>query len=188
MAARAHRSTEELREIIMDMELEQEDFSLNETAYDVRWILERKNTELTEEAVRFDRTISMEVDEDVPRIMIGDPTRIGGMIERVVMRCLDYSGDDPISIHISSQKETYSVRLIISIRDKDARLSDEEVAAIGNVMGSADRIAITDEVQLYDSFAIMGFVVRAMNGRTELNSLPDGGIDFTIAIPQLVGE
>ena len=184
---RFYRTNEEIREIVIDMELEQEDFSLNETAYDIRWILERKNNELMKEAARHNRSITMKVDDDVPRIMIGDPARIGGIIERAVGRCLEFSGKEPVEIQISTKKETYSVNLQIKIIDAGFTIPEEELKKIGNVMGTADRIAVTDEVELYDSFAIMGFVVRAMNGRMGLSSEPEGGVTFTITIPQLVG-
>lgn len=185
MADNMLRHASELDDTIDYMEIENDDFELRETTYDVRWVINRKVNELLPLAEEKGLGIDCQIDDGVPRLLVGDPTRIAGVIGKCIENSIHYTDERDIRLRLRTEKEGYATTLVIQIVDDGVGIEPKQRRVIEdyiNSRGSSD--SWNEEFEL-EGFAAIGYAVNAMSGKLAIESEQGKGTTFTIAIPQL---
>ena len=188
MADNMLRHASELDDTIDYMEIENDDFVLRETTYDVRWVVNRKISELEPLAEEKGLTIECEVDDSVPRLLVGDPTRIAGVIGKCIENSIIHTDENGVRLRLWTEKEGYAAMLGIRIEDEGGGIEPEPLKVIEDYINSRGKSDSWNEAFELAGFATIGYAIRAMSGSIKIESEPGKGTTFIFRIPQLAGE
>jgi len=128
----------------------------------------------------------LEVDENLPSVLIGDEIRIKQVLNNILSNAFKYTerGEVIISFTFESKEHEEATTLIITVSDTGYGMTEEEVAAIyeeytrfhidptRSIAGTGLGMSITQNL------------VRMMNGEIKIDSKLGTGTVLTIRIPQ----
>ncbi|MCM1289018.1 MAG: PocR ligand-binding domain-containing protein [Clostridium sp.] len=133
---------------------------LNETEYSMdnllRFVCGNVEALLEDKAI----VIIRQVDDDVPRSLLGDEGRIGQVISKLLMSAVKYTDEGVIDIHVSSKKVGYATYITITIADDGAEITP-------------------------DDLSMVSFLVKQMSGDIEVECNKGEGTKFLLGLPQL---
>ncbi len=164
------------------------DFTLRETVYNIRSVIEMKLKEHMAQADTMHNEMSLEVSENVPEKLMGDPARIGSTIGKLIENSNRYTQESWIRVSIDVKKNSYATDLIIRVADGGVGIEPEQAQYIRSYMTSRGFSEVRDEEFEMLGFSLIGYHVNAMSGRIELVSELGKGTEFIITIPQLAPE
>lgn len=158
---------------------------LSENNYRIRTLLEEIVENVTSHYGDNDKDIEIQIGEEVPEFMLGDAGRIGQVLSKLLFNCISSAKGGKIIIRAVSRKVSYSVMLSISIEDFSMQLPQEQVEKIQEYIkkGNVQEMEWDGRPEL--ELSIVSFLTRHMSGSFEIKEKPDGGIVFTISLPQL---
>ena len=185
MAENMRRHVSSLDDTIDYMEIESDDFTLDETLYDIRWVTAMKINELRNTAVEHQDELSYLIDDGVPRQLVGDPARIGGIIGKCIENSVKYTSGNKIHVAIRTEKQGYGTMLEIKVSDKGVGMDPEARAKIESYMRSRGESTNREEEYEMLGFASIGYAVNAMSGSIDIRSKLGYGTEFIFTIPQL---
>ncbi len=162
---------------------------LLETEYSVR--------ELLEQTVESTRAISgvkeLQVDiaiaDTVPDYLLGDSGRIGQIVSKLLQNILYLTEDKQIDIRVSGYPASYATMLVLRIGNSGCRISEERFHDIEEYLrNSEQRLAGADENSGF-GMSMVYLLIRQMSGKLILEKADNGGVVFTVNVPQLeIGE
>ncbi len=142
-----------------------------------------------QEAIKKDLYIHIICDEDLPRLLYGDPKLIGQVISNIVSNAIKYTQEGGVTLDMTfdmTDKDT--IDLIIDISDTGMGISEEDLPFLfdsfhrvneiqnATVQGTGLGLSITKELCLL------------MKGDVNVRSTPGEGTRFTVIIPQEVSD
>ncbi len=160
-------------------------FEINESVYDIRRIAELKLSEFISRAEEKNNGLSFIVEESVPRLLMGDATRISTIIGKLIENSIRYTENSTVQLRISAKNVSYSTILIISVADGGVGIEPKQAEYIKNYMSSRGFSDTRDEEFEMLGFSLIGYCVNAMSGTIDLRSSPGAGTEFVIRLPQL---
>ena len=163
-------------------------FELNETVYDIRRIAELKLGEFIPRAEERNDTLTLSIEESVPKLLMGDSGRVGTIIGKLIENSIRYTENSTVQLHISAQEVSYSMILVIDVTDGGVGIEEKQAEYIKNYMSSRGFSDTRDEEFEMLGFSLIGYCVNAMSGTIELQSTLGEGTRFIISIPQLKVE
>ncbi|HAV00521.1 MAG TPA: hypothetical protein DCW47_04940 [Lachnospiraceae bacterium] len=163
-------------------------FELNESVYDIRRIAELKLSEFIKRAEERNDSLSFNVDQSVPKLLMGDSGRIGTIIGKLIENSIRYTENAQVHLHISSEEISYSTILVIDVTDGGVGIEEKQAEYIRNYMSSRGFSDTRDEEFEMLGFSLIGYCVNAMSGTIDLQSVLGKGTRFVIKLPQLKVE
>ena len=187
MADNMFRRFSELGDAIDYMDVKDENFSLHENIYDIRWLVERKISEQSAQCEKKKVRLTCHIDDDVPRLLTGDPSRIGSLIGKCLENSIRFSEEGNVRLEVRSRKEGYATMLEIRVSDEGVGIKEDEIRRIIHYIRSRGSSDTFDEEFEALGFATIGYAVNAMSGEVRIESELGKGSTFIITIPQVEG-
>ncbi len=137
-----------------------------------------------EKAEKIDVKLEYEIDPDVGEIMMGDPVRIGQILNNLVNNALKFTEDGFVKIHARNIPNPDSVPITyFSVEDSGIGIAKDKQAAVFESFSQADQ----STTRLYGGtglgLSICQSLVESMKGKIGLESQEGKGSRFWFAIP-----
>lgn len=159
---------------------------LKETVYSPRELLmltagNIKNT-VKEKAL----SLNIKIDDTVPQHLLGDPGKIGQILNKIIMGAIAYSESPAITMKALCRKESYSSIMDIEIIINGAKIPREVTDSLNDHFTgrSADDVIVRNAGS-YLSPPLTAVLAKQMSGRLEAENDENGGCEFKLSIPQL---
>ena len=163
-------------------------FELHESIYDIRRIVDLRVTEVSLAAKEKNITFVIDIDEDVPTYLVGDPERVAQLFEVLISNAMEHLEDGEIGITISSEKKEYARMIEIEISDEGEGIDPETLENMNRYLKNRSKVSFENSEFEDMGFALMGYSVAAMSGTIDVTSKLGEGSTFTIVVPQLEAE
>lgn len=161
------------------------EIELSETEYNIRKLFEFlcHSVKKTLENEKIDFQIS--IAEDVPDYLLGDEGRIGQMITKILASMTSSMEKGIIEINVSCHKCSYSVELVIEIKDHGIGMNEAELSDVMDYVENGSlRLFESSDVNKI-GFSMIVMLVRQMSGSIRVESVENEGTTFIITLPQL---
>jgi len=129
----------------------------------------------------------LEIDENVPIMLIGDELRIKQILNNLLSNAYKYTQEGMITLTISCEppkQDNPDVTIIFSIIDTGQGMSDEQVQKLGNEYSRFNMEANRRTVGTGLGMNITRNLLKMMNGEIIIDSTPGMGSTFTVRLPQ----
>jgi two-component system, sensor histidine kinase and response regulator len=154
------------------LELESIDFGLREELY-------RTLTPLHVQAQQRGLQFSLQVQPEVPDLLIGDPTRLRQVITNLVGNAVKFTREGYVAINVGGVKrEKGDCLLQIDVRDTGIGIPAEKQAAIFEAFSQADGSTTREYGGTGLGLSIASRLVEMMGGEIWLESQPGKGSTF----------
>ena len=124
------------------------------------------------------------IDEDLPRVLYGDSTRVKQVILNLLTNAAKYTDSGKIEFDVKSVKKDDVVRLIISVSDTGRGIKQESIDKLFTKFERLDEEGNTTIEGTGLGLAISKKLVELMNGNIIVQSRYGEGSKFTISINQ----
>lgn len=182
--------TLELGSIVEDkfdyIDIKNGDFKLSETVYNIRAVVEMKIKEFTDQGEISGDKLSYSISDEVPEKLVGDPSRIGSMIGKLIESSNMYNKGTWIRVEVDARKESYSTDIIIRVADGGGGIEKKRLEFMRGYLSSRGLSEVRDEEFDKSGFSLVGYHINAMSGSLQIISEPGEGTEFIITIPQLM--
>jgi len=129
----------------------------------------------------------LEVDENVPVMLVGDELRIKQILNNLLSNAYKYTKEGMISLSVSSEPndaDDANVAIIFSITDTGQGMTEEQVQILGNEYSRFNMEANRNTAGTGLGMNITRNLLQMMNGEIKIDSTPGMGTTFTVKIPQ----
>ncbi len=175
-------------DIVDYMKFSNGNVALYESSYSIRDVVETVVELEREEAQQKKITLSYEIDEEVPQILLGDGGRIGQMLAKIISNEVSvkdvFAEETAIHVAVSTKRESYAHILEIKVCDYGKLLSVEEVNALRDYFSRGILNFQDGEEANEVALSIVDLFVRQMQGRIYVENNEEG-LQFIIRLPQL---
>ena len=175
-------------DIVDYMKFSNGNVALYESRYSIRDVVETVVELEREEAQQKKITLSYDIDEKVPQMLLGDGGRIGQMLTKIIsneVSVKDIFGEEStIHVAVSTKKESYAHVLEIKICDYGKLLSKEEIITLRDYFSRGILNFQDGEEANEVELSIVDLFVRQMQGRISVEN-NENGVQFIIRLPQL---
>lgn len=129
--------------------------------------------------------IEIQEDQSLPEYMLGDPGRIGQIIHKLLVNCVNESKEGKIIIRASCQKVSYASMLVVSIEAPSMQMSQEQLTDIEEYMRNGKMRTLEKEQNMELGLSIVRLLLRQMSGKLKVTCKEMEGTVFTVILPQL---
>ena len=158
------------------IDLEEVDFSLEE-------ILQATGDLFSVRAEEKGLELFIEVAPDVPYFLIGDPLRLGQVINNLVGNAIKFTQHGEVHVRVEKvEKTAESVRLRIAIRDTGIGISPEKAKRLFQPFVQADATVTREFGGTGLGLTISKRLVELMDGQITLSSEPGQGSTFAFTV------
>ncbi len=176
-------------DIVDYMKFSDGNVALYETAYSIYDVVQAVVELEEEEAEQKKVKLSYQIEENVPKNLLGDGGRIGQMLAKLLSNAFALKEncgiETEIQILVSAKKDSYAHILEIKVCDRGKVLSKEVVKILREYFsGGILRLRDWDESSDF-SLSIVDLFVRQMHGKITVSSDKEEGTTFVIELPQL---
>ena len=128
----------------------------------------------------------LELDENLPRRMIGDELRIKQIMNNILSNAFKYSrkGTVTLSIGVEDIKDDVRVMLVIKISDTGVGMTDEQLKSLFDEFSRFEQESKEKIEGVGLGMPITYMLTTLMQGNLEVESEPGEGTTFTVSIPQ----
>ena len=163
-------------------------FELRESIYDIRRIVDLHISEATSNTAEKNINFYLNIDDDVPKYLVGDPERVAGMISILISNAIVHTKDASIKIHISSENKEYAKMIKVAVEDGGEGIDPETTEKMNKYLNNRSRVKFENSEFEDMGFAMLGYSLAAMSGTIKVTSTLGQGSTFTFVIPQLEAE
>lgn len=162
---------------------------LLETEYSIRELLEQTVVSARAISGMEEVQIDMAIADTVPEYLLGDSGRIGQIVSKLLQNILYLTEDKQINIQVSGYSASYATMLVLRIANSGYGISEERFRDIQEYLrNSEQRLSGLDENSGF-GMSMVYLLIRQMSGKLVLEKADNGGIAFTVNVPQLeIGE
>lgn len=176
-------------DIVDYMKFSDGNVALYETAYSIYDVVQAVVELEEEEALQKRMKLSFEIEDTVPKLLLGDGGRIGQVLIKLITNGIALKnvaqGDSRMCIFVSAEKDSYAQILTIKVQNCGEVLSDEELKVVREYF-SRGILRLQDKEELSEfALSIVVLFVRQMQGSITADSNETDGTTFTIKLPQL---
>ena len=128
--------------------------------------------------------LDLTIQEDVPDIVVGDPTRVKQVLFNLTNNAIKFTRSGSVTIRMSmikTMEQTASV--LIDVVDTGIGMTDEQMASLFVAFTQADRTTTRRFGGTGLGLAISKRLVELMGGGISVESKPDVGTTFRITLP-----
>ncbi|MDR0463536.1 MAG: response regulator, partial [Treponema sp.] len=192
---RIYNSADLLLGIINDIldlsKIEAGKLELNQSQYDIASLI---NDTVQLNIMRYDSKpieFRLDVNEDVPILLLGDELRIKQILNNLLSNAFKYTNEGAINFSVSyrSNNENNSdVTIIFTISDTGQGMTEEQVQKLGIEYSRFNMEANRKTEGTGLGMNITYNLLRMMNGKIKIESVPGQGSTFTVYLPQKCTE
>ncbi len=192
-AAKAYQASESLLRIlneILDLsKLEAGRVSIEKTPFDLEELVQRSADLFALEVERKGLNLSVEIDPQLPRQLLGDSLRLGQILSNLMGNAIKFThqGEICLSMELLSEHES-SAQLSISIADTGVGMTDEQLKRIFQAFNQGEDSTARRYGGTGLGLAISRALAEAMGGELSVDSHPGMGSVFTLKIALEVPE
>ncbi len=125
-----------------------------------------------------------DVNDDVPSVLIGDPFRLKQIIMNLAVNAIKFTDVGKVAIHVSNEKLTSKkAYLKFEVEDTGIGIRKEDIATI---FDEFSRLRYKNPKKTKGAglgLSIVKKLVDLLNGRIEVESVPDKGSRFIVILP-----
>lgn len=129
--------------------------------------------------------IEIQEDQSLPEYMLGDPGRIGQIIHKILVNCVNEAKEGKIIIRASCQKVSYASVLVVSIEALGVQMSKEQLKDIEEYMRNEKMSTLEKEQTMELGLSIVRLLLRQMSGKLKVTCKEKQGTEFIVTLPQL---
>ncbi len=129
--------------------------------------------------------IEIQKDQSLPEYMLGDPGRIGQIMHKLLVNCVNETKEGKIIIRAACQKVSYASMLVISIEALGMQMSKEQLKDIEEYMRNEKMSTLEKEQSMELGLSIVRLLLRQMSGKLKVTSNEKQGTEFIVTLPQL---
>ena len=168
-----------LNDILDFSKIEAEKMVVEHIDFELERVLDNVVTQIAERAAGKGLELIVDVDDDVPHNLLGDPLRIGQVLINYANNAVKFTEHGEVAIHVSlAQSQAGEVVLRFSVRDTGIGLSEEQSRQLFQSFQQAD----TSTTRKYGGtglgLAICKRLAKLMGGEVGVNSQAGVGSDF----------
>ena len=124
------------------------------------------------------------IDEDLPRVLYGDSTRVKQIILNLLTNAAKYTDEGKIELDVKSVKKDNIVRLIVSVKDTGRGIKQESIDKLFTKFERLDEEGNTTIEGTGLGLAITKKLLELMHGTIVVDSTYGKGSKFTVSIDQ----
>jgi signal transduction histidine kinase/ActR/RegA family two-component response regulator len=183
----AHESAHRLFDIINDVldfsKIEAGQVTLQPEALNLKDVLLEVKTTLATMAQTNNVEVETVVEENVPKWVVGDVTRIRQVLMNLVSNAIKFTQDGTVEINIQTLSgEEDRVRLAFAVRDTGIGIAPDQMESIFESFVQADGSVTRKFGGTGLGLAICKQLIELMNGTLDVESTPGTGSTFTFKL------
>ncbi len=184
----AHSSARSLLAIINDIldfsKIEANKLTLEHIVFRVRSLLDETLTPLQAQAAQKNLSLAVDIADDVPDRLIGDPGRIRQVLLNLVGNALKFTSVGEVRVSVTARARADArVALHLSISDTGIGMTEQEVRHVFEPFTQADSSITRRYGGTGLGLAIVQRIVDLMGGHTQVRSAPGYGSTFEVELP-----
>jgi ligand-binding sensor protein/anti-sigma regulatory factor (Ser/Thr protein kinase) len=161
------------------------DVELTETEYSVKDMISSLAGTVAEMAEEKGVELTLVIDENVPKRMLGDAGRIGAILNKLLRNSFVYAEKGKVQVSVSVEPDVYASILVISVADNGVGMSEEQERNVNEYLRGEDMQLFDSDEAVELGFSLMGFWIKRMSGVIRVESERGKGSTFTVKVPQL---
>lgn len=182
-----HRSMMHVTGIINDLldfsKIEAGKLELESIPFDLDMVIDSLTDFIIQEADRKGVELLYKIPLNVPRALIGDPTRLGQVLINLAGNAVKFCDQGEVVVSISvAQSQKDSVTLAFSIKDSGIGMDKTQVSHLFEAFRQADNSTTRRFGGTGLGLAISKYLVQAMKGEIEIQSKLDIGSEFLFTV------
>lgn len=158
---------------------------LSEENYNIRRLMQNVKTQVLAETTKENAKCVIDINDNVPQLMMGDPNRIFQITARLLQSIVDLSDDVKAEAFVSCERKTYSVILKIAVKSNKKFISKEQWDEIQEYIKSNDIFQSKIGWDTEHGLPVIGLLIHQMFGSIDLVDTENGGTEVIIKLPQL---
>lgn len=163
-------------------------FLFEEESVDLRALLESIRILVSSHEHGQDRRLIVRIDKAVPKLFLGDATRVRQVLSNFISNALRYSTDGPVIIRSEVRADTQGDRLRLEVEDFGVGIPEGE---IGNLFKDFTQITNPLTAAAHGTglgLAISKRIIEGLGGTIGVDSTPGEGSIFWFELPLLVPQ
>ena len=175
---------------ILDLsKIEAGEISLENHQFDLRNCIENSLDVFTSELDKKRVELILNAEEDVPREVISDSTRLRQVIVNLIGNAIKFTDKGTVSVNLSCLSSSPGQSLIrFSVKDSGTGIPIEKQAHIFDAFKQADESTTRHYGGTGLGLNISQKLVSILGGKIELNSSPNNGSEFHFSLPMKTTE
>jgi signal transduction histidine kinase len=173
-----------LKQIFADLldqsQIESGQLRLREAAFSPQVLTEEVHSNFLPLALQNGLTMQVKVDSNLPRMIIGDKTRIEQILSNLVVNAIKYTETGSITIQAYRDNATHWA---IAVKDTGIGIAPEHLTYIFEPFRQTDESTSRKHGGVGLGLAIVQQLVSAMNGTIDVKSKFGQGSQFTVILP-----
>ncbi len=179
-----HSLMEILNDILDYSRIEAGRLTLELTRFEIRSVLKKTQTLHAFKVRDTGVALDVSVDPDVPRLLLGDPSRIQQVLHNLIGNAVKFTKKGRVDVHAACVPQGVAGRmLIISVADTGIGMNKEQLAVVFDRFTQADSSITRQFGGSGLGLSIVNGLVHAMGGQIAVQSEPGRGSCFTVRIP-----
>ncbi|NJN61967.1 MAG: response regulator [Coleofasciculaceae cyanobacterium RL_1_1] len=178
-----HYSAQSLSQIVNDIldfaKIEADKLSLDQITFELDEVIDRLKAVLALKASEKHLDLQFEIDETVPRYLIGDPLRLGQVAINLVSNAIKFTDRGSVTFCIEERDRTdTTTRLRFAVRDTGIGLTPDQLNILFEPFTQVDPSASRRQSGTGLGLTICQRLVTLMGGTIEVQSEPGNGSTF----------
>ena len=163
---------------------------IERTNFDIREVINKIYRTLASKAKKKKLLFQLDMEEDVPRYLIGDPTRLTQVLINLLNNAIKFTEEGKIMLTIRTQGKTKNgeARVNFEVKDTGIGIPKEKHKAIFESFSQADEHTTRVFGGTGLGLAITKRLVELQGGLIKLQSEPGRGSAFSFYLPYPIGE
>lgn len=162
---------------------------LLETEYSIRKLLEQTIESTKAISGVKELQVDIAIADTVPKHLLGDSGRIGQIVSKLLQNVLYLTEDKRINIRVSGYPASYATMLVLRIGNSGCGISEERFQDIQKYLENSEHSLSGLDENTGLGMSMIYLLIRQMSGKLVLEKVDNGGIAFTVNVPQLeIGE
>ena len=158
--------------------LKNETLKIENTEFDLNEMLRKVSKIISLEAKNNETSFELNVEDDVPAFIFGDPTRIRQVLINLLGNSVKFTNNGNISLTIKTlYNYTHAITLGFIVKDTGIGMSTEQV---NDILDSSTEIIEDGTVGL--GLSVTKQLIEMMNGEIKIYSTEDVGTTFTFTL------
>ncbi|MDR2942243.1 MAG: response regulator [Treponema sp.] len=127
----------------------------------------------------------LEIDEDVPLVLLGDELRIKQILNNILSNAFKYTDEGTVSMTVASE-QSYgdNITIVFTVTDTGQGMTKEQLSSLGTEYSRFNMEANRRTEGTGLGMNITMNLIRLMNGSISIDSTPGEGSVFIVRLPQ----
>lgn len=126
--------------------------------------------------------IGCRIDPDVPGELLGDPARLGQVLQELLENAVKFTPAGRVSLEVDLKRDNEAVRLRFAVSDSGIGISDEQLGSLFEPFTQADTSLTRSYGGIGLGLAIARGLVERMGGEITVESFPGHGSRFAFSV------